>query len=175
MQSRTLLLAAFLLAALLTTTPLAAHAACTPTRSVSEDRIPTRSVSEANHREPRILVPFALPIGLPVAPFAPYFYSAAQFQPVQVSNLPPSAAGSASAASVLNPEPRTLNPLAAHCSSCHAGPSPKAGLALDHPDALPFTDRLRAIRAVASGQMPKGPKLTDDEIRALIQELTQNP
>ena len=170
MHSRILILAALLLAL----TPLPARAACTP----------TRSVSQANNEELKILVPFAVPIGLPIATFAPYFYSAAQFQPVRVSNPPPSAAGSAGATGAtgsasalpsLDPEPRTLNPLAAHCSSCHSGPSPKAGLALDHPDSLSLTDRLRAIRAVASGQMPKGTKLTDNEIRALIQELSHNP
>jgi cytochrome c553 len=181
---------ALLLATLLAAAPLSARAACTP----------TRSVSEGNGQELKILVPFALPIGLPVAPFAPYFYSAAQFQRVgQVFNLPPGATGSASAPpaahsarslpaaagiphSSLDSSPAHLltsspaqSGIAAHCSSCHAGPAPKAGLSLDHLDALSLTDRLRAIRAVASGQMPKGLALTDDDVRAVIQELTQDP
>jgi hypothetical protein len=148
-----------MLAALLLASPLPARAACTP----------TRSASEAANQEPKTLVPFAVPIGLPVATFAPYFYSAAQFQP--------------SPASTTDKGPRTTdlqsanqkgpnNLVAMHCSSCHSGPSPKAGLALDHRDALSLTDCLRAIRAIASGQMPKGSQLSDQEIRALIQELT---
>jgi len=199
MHSKTLLLATLLLAS-----PVSANAACTP----------TRSATEANNQEPKILVPFALPIGLPVAPFAPYFYSAAQFQPVgQVFNLPAQASGVRSqelkvpAREPLTPDSQLLTPTSspahlltgspAHssdsrpptpetsslptvpqplttalCSSCHSGPAPKANLSLDHPDTLSLTDRLRAIRAIASGQMPKGSKLTDNELRALIQELS---
>jgi hypothetical protein len=192
-----------LLPALLLASPLPARAACTP----------ARSVSEANSQEPKILVSFAVPIGLPVATFAPYFYSASQFQPAPLT-LPsgegrgegavsarsrnaeptaatphsewslPAAAGTPHSAdsrppipnsASLNPEPRTLSPLSAHCTSCHSGPSPKANLSLDHPETLSLTDRLRAIRAVASGQMPKGTHITDNELRALVDELAKQP
>lgn len=145
-----------LIAALLTAVP--ASAAC---RS---------SASTNTTDELKILVPFAVPIGLPVATFAPYFYSAAQFQPPRASNPAPTSTDNEPLTTDKSPSNSDL--VATHCSSCHAGPSPKAGLSLDHPDFLSLTDRLHAIRAVASGQMPKGSQLTENEIRALIQELT---
>jgi len=150
-----------LLATLLIASPLAAKAACPP----------TRSVSKANNQDLKILVPFAVPIGLPVATFAPYFYSASQFQ----SSLPPATDNGRRKTDIQTPNYKspTTDLITTHCSSCHSGPSPKASLSLDRPDSLPLADRLRAIRAVASTQMPKGTQLTDEQIRALIQELSQ--
>jgi mono/diheme cytochrome c family protein len=159
-----------LVIALVAASPLTVRAAACQSKS-----------STPSLEEPRIIVPFAVPIGLPVATFAPYFYSAAQFQP-QTSLVTgyssfvdrTSFTSTRDKGPTTNDQgPETRNLIATRCASCHSGPSPKANLSFDNPNSLTLPDRLRAIRAIASGQMPKGTQLTDQEIRALIQELSR--
>src|SRR5262245_8248981 len=92
--------------------PLPALAACKSTRSVSEE----------HNQEARILVPFAVPIGLPVAPFAPYFYSASQFQPPRTNNLAHTPTDNGPLTT--DKGPTTDNLISTRCASCHRGPTP---------------------------------------------------
>src|SRR5262249_54459669 len=138
-----------------------------------------------------VVTSFAVPVGVPVAPFAPYFYSAQQFQPAAHISviggqelpsqptvsatrplLPPS---TLSDAATSNFRTQLDSPIAAHCASCHGGPAPKGGFSLERVDQLQASDRLKAIRAVVSGRMPKGGKLSNDEVRTILDELTKLP
>jgi hypothetical protein len=122
----------------------------------------TTTAATAN-TEIKVIVPFAIAVGIPVAPLAPYFYSyqAAQDRGVRIEER--------ESPSILAPRSSLLTQ---HCSACHSGAAPKAGLSLESIDTVALANRLRAVRAVASGRMPKGESLSADEIRALIQELT---
>jgi mono/diheme cytochrome c family protein len=141
--------------------------------------------------EIQVVVPFAVPVGVPVAPFAPYFYSYQQvqerdarcdnfsFDPAPMphqNNAPTSDSPPTNPSS--NTVPKPLNPQApsvivAHCAVCHGGQNPKANFSLEHPETLSAADRLKAIQAVISGRMPKGNPLSPDEVRAVIAELAR--
>ena len=128
------------------------------------------------NQEIKVIVPFAVPVGVPVAAVAPYFYSYQQFQtrPEEPSGVVVKA--TAPARDSLPASRGLSSPLvAAHCATCHGGPSPKAGLSLESIDNLSDADRFKAIRAVASGRMPKGETVTADEVRAVIQQLANSP
>ncbi|HEY2883209.1 MAG TPA: hypothetical protein VGJ15_12265 [Pirellulales bacterium] len=125
----------------------------------------TKSVAKSAD-EALVIVPFAVPVGVPVAPFAPYFYS---YQPVQPTA--PVVAAQAATTQADRVQPESL--VAARCANCHGGAAPKAGLSLEQLDSLSADDRLRAIRAVAAGRMPKGSRPSTDEVRSLINELAQ--
>jgi cytochrome c553 len=130
----------------------------------------------AKSNEPKIVVSFAVPVGVPVAPLAPYYYSYQQYrQPgrgmwdeARVSRPAVATEGDFPSLSLA---PR-LSALVNHCASCHGGSTPKAGLSLEHPDQLSAATRLAAIRAIATGRMPRNKLLTPDESRAVIEELT---
>jgi mono/diheme cytochrome c family protein len=132
-------------------------------------------------QEIKLIVPFAVPLGVPVAPLAPYFYSSQAAQGARDeergariraeenrSNI------NKAADSILPsiPAPRA-SLLATHCAACHGGPSPKANLSFALVDKLSIDNRLNAIRAVVSGRMPLGEKLSPDEVHALVKELSQ--
>jgi hypothetical protein len=128
-----------------------------------------KTKSESKPTEVKVIVPFAIPVGVPVATFAPYFYSYQQFQAPLSDFRPPNSdftPHSELSAPHLNSSVET------HCAACHSGPSPKAGLSMENVSTLSPIDRLRAIRAVATGQMPKGQSLSAEEIRSLITELS---
>jgi hypothetical protein len=130
----------------------------------------TKSVANVTD-EVQEVVPFAVPVGVPVAPFAPYFYSYQQTQAVaamvhhdektealptatpESSTLPPTPAPSASI-------------VVEQCAMCHGGQSPKAGLSLENPKTLSIANRLRAVQAVVTGKMPKGAQLSAEELHA---------
>src|SRR6185369_10477100 len=105
--------------------------------------------------ELKIVVPFALPVGVPVAPFAPYFYSYQQYQGQrrgmwdegrEKTTMPPREPSEMQTPSLA---PR-LSTLSQRCATCHGGPTPEAGLSLEHPDQLTADTRLAAIRAIAT-------------------------
>ncbi|HEY2827641.1 MAG TPA: cytochrome c [Pirellulales bacterium] len=143
-----------------------------------------------NSDEIKVIVPFAVPVGVPVAPFAPYFYSfqqsqssAARYQSqidpttcaLPKENVAPDSSPSDSQFPSSDPRSSTPSPLsivAAKCANCHGGPTPKAGLSLEQPESLNTADRIRAIHAVVTGQMPKGKRLLPDELQAVTTELS---
>ncbi|HTQ40331.1 MAG TPA: cytochrome c [Pirellulales bacterium] len=148
--------------------------------------------------EIQVVVPFAVPVGVPVAPFAPYFYSYQQVQgrvagdenptngsmpisrpinpvPIDIPSAavsPPASQFSPSVAGPSSPDPQNSSAAVTHCASCHGGQNPKANLSLEHPETLSPTDRLKAVRAVITGRMPKGSQISTEEIHAVITELT---
>lgn len=65
--------------------------------------------------------------------------------------------------------------VSAKCGQCHglAKAEPAAGLYLDDGHAISCEQALRSVRAVMSGKMPKGQKLTPQELTALVDELTR--
>ena len=139
--------------------------------SLSSGHAACRVKDVSNTRdEIRIVVPFAVPVGVPVAAFAPYFYGYRQFQ-VQAQGLQPLGLPQVQASA---PSRSQLvdSLVTSHCAACHAGAAPKAGLSLGSIADLSASDRLKAIRAVATGRMPKRETLSADEIRAVIEELT---
>jgi hypothetical protein len=109
-----------------------------------------------------VITAFAVPVAVPVAPFAPYWYGITDF----VHEPPtPSLRGSAT-----NPQASTIN---LRCATCHGATSPKQGLSLIDPTALSADDRLRTIRAVVTGAMPPATEspLTDIDRTAILREL----
>jgi hypothetical protein len=60
--------------------------------------------------------------------------------------------------------------LAQNCAKCHSGPSAKAGLVYDG-SPLKCSDITKALRAIASGKMPKGPQIDGATKGELMQEL----
>jgi hypothetical protein len=154
-------------------------------------RIATTSHA-ANHNvahEKLIVTAFAVPVAVPVAPFAPYWYGIADYHH---SSFP----RSAWERPAREAPPRASNRDAAHttpfedserattrehsilsqkCTTCHGRTSPKMGLSLADPSTLSAEDRLRALRAIIEGAMPPAgePPLTPDERDAILRELTE--
>jgi mono/diheme cytochrome c family protein len=154
------------------------------------------TTATAANAEIKLIIPFAVPVGVPVAPFAPYFYSYQAGQGREASgearatvqgreardegrveeypstatmtNAPPSPH-----AARLSPLERSSPLVAAHCAACHGGAAPKANVSFESIEQLSIDNRWKAIRAIVSGRMPKGEQLSPDEIRALIEELTE--
>ncbi len=120
--------------------------------------------------EVKVVVPFAVPVGVPVAAFAPYFYSYQQFQLKTPEPMPDSpAAPTPPASSNLTTAAASL--VSSRCASCHGGATPKAEFSLEHADRLTAAQRVKAIHEVITGNMPKGSKLSGDEMRAVVNEL----
>ncbi len=135
-----------------------------------------KSVAKGNSSELKIVVPFAVPVGVPVAPFSPYFYSYRDFVVGGAESRPDAsnaARGLANEPTELRAKPQADHPslVFAHCATCHGGPAPKAGLSLDSIGQLKASDHLKAIRAVATGRMPKGEQLSVEEAQSIIEEL----
>lgn len=126
--------------------------------------------TSTSRAEIKVAAPFAVSLGVPVAPLAPYYYSSRQFQ--THASPPP---GSFEPNAALWPVPRgqSSSALAAHCAACHSGPAPQGNIQLDHPAQLSIDERLAAIRAVAGRRMPQGKRLALDELRAVIEELAE--
>ena len=133
------------------------------------------------------VVPFAVPVATPVAVVQPggVYYAVvpqgagddarlrAEFEEFRrwrssqsVTNTVPS-----NAAATSN-EVRQSPLLSATCLSCHRGEQAKGGVRLDV--ELSSEQRLAAIRAVVSGEMPKGKPLAPDVLGALLLELSQS-
>lgn len=65
--------------------------------------------------------------------------------------------------------------VAAKCAQCHglAKSEPAAGLYLDVGHGIDCKQALKSIQAIMSGKMPKGQKLTPQELTSLVDELTR--
>ena len=61
--------------------------------------------------------------------------------------------------------------LAQNCAKCHSGDAPKAGLTFDGVHEIPCSSITRALRAIASGKMPKGKVIDNLTKGALMDEL----
>jgi hypothetical protein len=161
----------FLLPNVICTTLLAVN--CTHAQGLQPVGV-RKSVAQKN--EIKLIIPFAVPLGVPVAPFAPYFYSyqATRFHSASKEDAKSPNCGNTSAAVTTHQSPLTpVSPLiATHCAACHGGPSPKGNLSLDQLDKLSPDVRLKGIRAVLSGRMPIGETLAPSEVHSLIQEFT---
>jgi mono/diheme cytochrome c family protein len=120
--------------------------------------------------EVKVVVPFAVPVGVPVATLAPYFYSYQQFQLKTPEPMPAPAATPTPPASS-NPTAAAASVVLSRCASCHGGSAPKSELSLEHVDRLTAAQRVKAIHEVITGNMPKGGRLSGDEMRAVINEL----
>lgn len=146
--------------------------------------------AKADHRK-RVVVAnaFAVPIGVPVSPYAGYAYSSSQ-QQQQAFSAPPRSAedilvdrlAEKLLGKLAEKGPDQIRALAARqtatgksCAACHS----KADASMGKPQLI-FSDlsdaqRFAAIRAVASGRMPPGGKITAEDRGNVIQELASEP
>jgi mono/diheme cytochrome c family protein len=143
-----------------------------------------------NHYSARsqfVVTAFAVPVAVPVAPFAPYWYGVSDYY--DVPSFPGSAWERTARESLPHENPREAKPrrtnsqataseparslVTQHCTSCHGRTSPKQGLSLVDLPSLNAEDRLRALRAVFTGAMPPDtePSLTNAQRDALLREL----
>jgi mono/diheme cytochrome c family protein len=137
--------------------------------------LPLRAACRAKNvvtasEEVKVVVPFAVPVGVPVATFSPYFYSYQQFQLKPPAPMPAPPAAPIPPAST-NPTAAAASLVSSRCAGCHGGATPKAELSLEQVDRLTAAQRVKAIHEVITGNMPKGGKLSNDEIRAVVNEL----
>jgi hypothetical protein len=171
-----------------------AHAAspraCRNTAAARAGRVRFVSTAHSNNHQAAqqqiVITAFAVPVAVPVAPFATYWYGVSDYHDTSASRAlatkrpvaePPtretaSDMGSNSVARRAALGTRTL--IAQHCTSCHGRTSPKQGLSLVDPLSLSDFDRLRAIRAVVNGEMPptEAEPLSDADRAAILRELT---
>lgn len=187
-------LAATLLALLSLTIP--AHAASprdchnSTASSVNRARFVSTAHFSSHHtaQQQFVITAFAVPVAVPVAPFATYWYGVSDYhdmpsfpgsarQRTAPEALPPKTANdveskNAALRSGASPAPQSL--IAQRCTSCHGRTSPKQGFSLVDPLSLSDHDRLRAIRAVVNGDMPpaEADPLTEAQRAALLKELT---
>jgi hypothetical protein len=145
-----------------------------------------------NNHSHLVVTAFAVPVAVPVGPFAPYWYGVSDY-------YAPSSPGSASRQAVSEAVARESTRdaerrgdtfprgawererversvgehslLSQHCISCHGRTSPKQGLSLVDPRSLSADSRFRAIRAVVLGEMPPDTSLNEVERAALLREL----
>jgi mono/diheme cytochrome c family protein len=134
------------------------------------------------------VVPFAVPVATPVAVLQPggvvYSYSPsnaeedaklrAEFEAFKrwrlTQNTQSLPAADARDGSAGRPAANAMPLVAANCIACHRGEQAKGGVRLD--GLLSSDARLAAIRAVLSGEMPKGKTLAADDVGALLFELS---
>ncbi len=132
-------------------------------------------------------VPYAVPVAVPVAAYAPYSYSTSAAQQQTYAAPPRSAEDILAehlAAKIADRLGMTLQPLkaaapishfVATCAKCHAQGNPDLGKPQLVEGQLNEVQRLKAILALAKGEMPKGKKITDAERGDLITELSTIP
>jgi mono/diheme cytochrome c family protein len=164
-----------LLAALLAVVALAfpTHAASPRTCRISAshvNRVHVAATAHATHNQPQFVVTtFAVPVAVPVAPFASYWYSVSDYR--DTSSLPRSTPQPTAPEALPRESLHSL--ITQRCASCHGRTSPKQGLSLVDPLSLSEHDRLRAIRAVLTGQMPPEtePALTESDRNAIVRDL----
>jgi hypothetical protein len=168
------------------------HAACRQQR--------VRNVQHHHAAETKFAVPFAVPVAVPVAVVSPYFYGYSQYEDRGARDVGREAANQKS--SPLDPhsssltqrqyedrgardvgraeanlkssslDPRSSSLLARHCVTCHGGPSPQGQLSLERVEKLSLAERLAAIREVLSRRMPKGGRLSDEQLHGIVEELS---
>lgn len=144
--------------------------------------------ARANQAEKVVVSNFAVPVAVPIAPYSPYYYSSSQVQQTQYSKPPRSADDilaeriAKKVAALMrsgNESPVPSGPptlFAQKCALCHAQGDPEKGKPqLASLETLSDSQRLKAISAVMSGEMPKGGKLSADEAAQLVKELSFKP
>jgi hypothetical protein len=135
-----------------------------------------------------VVTAFAVPVAVPVAPFAAYWYGLSDYQEtssLRGSASPRSAPEALPRESVREVQPRSTalqgrgsepewSVVSQKCTSCHGRTSPQQGLSLVDPLSLSDKDRLRAIRAVVNGEMPpaEADPLSEADRAAILRELT---
>ena len=146
------------------------------------------TIPHHNNHPQCVATAFAVPVAVPVAPFAPYWYSVSDYQHSlgPKLRLGPHVPEAPLRESVDQALPhiqrhervgRTSEPqrsiISQRCTSCHGRTSPKQGFSLVDPLSLSDHNRLRAIRAVINGEMPPDtePPLTGADRNALLREL----
>ena len=135
------------------------------------------TIPHHTHQPQFVVTAFAVPVAVPVAPFAPYWYGISDYH---VGHAPPDNPPVSYAPPEIQQHDRQgrvsqpARPLITQrCASCHGRTSPKQGLSLVDPVSLSDHDRLRAVRAVINGEMPPDTEnpLTDGDRAALVAEL----
>jgi cytochrome c553 len=171
----------------------AAPRACRSTTFSRASHVHVVATSHAtNHHVAKsnlVITAFAVPVAVPVAPFAPYWYGVSDYYDAHhaIARSAPLRADvearTGETASDARPQSAPLRTgasqaqhpvIAQKCTSCHGRTSPKQGLSLVDPLSLSAEDRLRAIRAVVNGEMPPDTEspLTDADRAAILRELT---
>lgn len=126
------------------------------------------------------VVPFAVPVAVPVATIAQpaVFYGYRQYaagsdQPSAVSSRKLTADGF----SADRPPAESISTIARSCVACHGGTAPKAGLDLTDLTRLTPQQRLQAVARVVSDdpsvRMPPSRPLPPAEIGRVLQELSE--
>jgi mono/diheme cytochrome c family protein len=183
-------LAATFLALLSLTVPshAASPRACRNTTASRVNRVRLVSTAHSgNHhiaQQQHVITAFAVPVAVPVAPLAAYWYGVSEYASFPGSASQRTAPEALSAEPSRETEPRgsglqggapkpARSLIAQRCTSCHGRTSPKQGLSLVDPLSLSDQDRLRAIRAVVNGDMPpaEGEPLADADRTAILREL----
>jgi mono/diheme cytochrome c family protein len=159
--------------------PAACGLAAQPRAVTSHSKTDTISRGAAKLDTGLVIVPFAIPVAVPVATVrqpsvlysfrsyaAAYDYGSNQLRTeYSVPSTPVSARSGTSEAALI---------LARRCAACHSGPSAHGGLRLfgDDGDLLARLPRRRVLEAVEVGRMPmpaEAARLTRDEIEVLRQ------
>lgn len=143
--------------------------------------------AHAGERSHVVVSSFAVPVAVPVSPYAAYAYSSSQAQ-VQAYSAPPRSAEDVLAdhlaAKIADRLGLQLQPAKAAapaslfsrtCAKCHAQANADLGKPQLIEAELTTDQRLKAIRQLATGQMPKGGKISDQVRGDLITELSSVP
>lgn len=137
---------------------------------------PRTAVHHSIIHQPYVITSFAVPVAVPVAPLAPYWYGLSQFQiHDEYVNSARKSSNNRRHANDVPAVESTLTLVEQKCAACHGATSPKAGLRLTAPAELSAESRLDAIRAVLDRRMPPKPQppLTDAEITELLKQFSQ--
>ncbi len=127
-----------------------------------------------------IVSSYAVPVGIPVANYAPYTYSTnAGYQDLSPVVNELRALRSEIRAGAMNPNLAAAKPqslVAQNCASCHSGGAPKAGLDLSNLEALDDATRLKCVSQILQDKMPKNKPITDPVLAGkLLNELSSSP
>lgn len=147
----------------------------------------TDRYAHAGDRSHVVVNTFAVPVSVPVSPYSAYAYSSSQAQ-VQAYSAPPRSAedilAEHLAAKIADRLGMQLAPakaaapislFAKTCAKCHAQGNPDLSKPQLLESELTEVQRLKAIRQLATGQMPKGGKISDQLRGDLITELSSVP
>jgi mono/diheme cytochrome c family protein len=175
---------------LILATGLPCHAAprnCRLTARVHRAHFAANAKLSNNAKSNLVITAFAVPVAVPVAPFAPYWYGVSDYHDATslrcyaslrtaVEAMPRDTQREAEPRSNAFPRgawEREASVVQRHCGACHGAVSPEQGVSLVDPSALSAEDRLRAIRAVITGAMPPDtePKISNADRDSIIREL----
>jgi hypothetical protein len=134
-------------------------------------------------------VPFALPIGVPVAVASPYWYGPNPYGHHQSSASAMQASGQEAVKQKQTEKPKPTpaareklqsgTSLVAHyCGKCHGSAKPDGGLSLKDLKLVPLDRRVLAVRKILGRKMPPSAEkeaLPPGDVAGLIEELTREP